>query len=120
MSGRDNDGFEDGINKAIKAWIDLIEKRYLSTNSDFRPMELSTRSQFFALDCVGELAFSNALGFLSNDTDMHDIVKINEIAFPVMTIIGLFPWVLRVLFSWPFNNLLPKDGDKAGWGAIIS
>ncbi len=83
-------------------------------------MELSSRSQFFTLDCIGELAFGSALGFLANDKDMHDIVKINDIAFPVMTIFGLYSWILKLLFMWPFNNLLPKDGDKAGWGAIIS
>ncbi len=108
------------MERAIAAFIDLIETKYVSTDSEFRPMELSTRSQFFALDCIGELAFSNALGFLANDTDMHDIVKINDAAFPIMTVFGFYSWALRVLFTWPFSNLLPRDGDKAGWGAIIS
>lgn len=100
--------------------VGLIDSKYISTDSDFRPMELSTRSLFFALDCIGELAFSKALGFLANDADMHDIIKINAAAFPVMTIFGLYSWVLKILFTWPANNLLPKDGDKAGWGAMIS
>ncbi|KAJ0383676.1 hypothetical protein COL922a_010000 [Colletotrichum nupharicola] len=71
-AGRDNGGFEPGVDKMVAQFVDLVEAKYVSTATDYRPIEFSHKSQYFALDVIGQLAFGEALGFLANDEDLWD------------------------------------------------
>ncbi|KAH8880571.1 cytochrome P450 [Thozetella sp. PMI_491] len=118
-SGYGSDGLEQAIDKSIQAWVDLIERKYISTDTCFRPMELSTRAQFFSLDAIGELTLSKPVGFLANDKDMYDMVQINLSMFKIIHLLSNWAAFSILLFRWPFTYLLPRDGDKAGFGALL-
>jgi hypothetical protein len=82
-------------------------------------MEFGSRAQFFALDTVGEVAFSNAFGYLANDKDMYDVVKINGLTFPYVTVAATYLPILKMMLRWPLKYLLPRAGDESGFGAIM-
>lgn len=74
---------------------------------------------FYALDSLGEIAYSQPLGYIANDKDMNDVLKINEATFPWMYYLNNHHFFFTLLRKWPFNMLLPRAGDKAGLGAIM-
>ncbi|KAM7219647.1 Cytochrome P450 [Rhypophila decipiens] len=118
-NGRGGDDFEQGLNKGIARWIELIERKYLSTPAEGKPLDLALHSHYYALDSLGEMAYSRQLGFLESDTDKHRILETNEKLMPVMFLFSNFIWLTKYLRYWPLVLLLPRDGDKSGFGAIM-
>ncbi|KAH7316774.1 cytochrome P450 [Stachybotrys elegans] len=118
-SGREGASFEPGVDKHVQMLVNLIERKYLSTPSDFRPIEFSHKSQYFALDVISYLGFGEAIGFLKNDSDMHHYVESNDAFFPVLAVVLNMPWLDRWLRMWPLSLALPKVGDEAGFGGLM-
>jgi len=118
-SGREHGGFEPGIDKHIAELINLIERKYLSTPTQFRPIEFAHKSQYFALDVISELGFGAALGFLSQDKDLYDYLEINDSYFPVLVLLSNMPWLGRLMHRWPLSCMLPKEGDRVGFGRLM-
>ncbi|KAJ0268101.1 hypothetical protein Brms1b_008897 [Colletotrichum noveboracense] len=118
-SGLENGGFEAGIDKQIAAFIDLIDTKYISTPNVFRPMDMASKSTYFALDVISELGFGHAYGFLKEDRDLYQYVATKDAFFPVMITMGNVPWLAKLMHSWPLNLGLPKSADSAGFGALM-
>lgn len=110
---------EAAIESQVLKFVDFIEGRYLSTGQEYRPMELSEKIQFFALDVIGELAFGEAFGYMRDNTDVHEYLKMLNSTVPLMLIQANLPWMAKVLQSPVFRTLFPKEGDKLGFGAFI-
>ncbi|KAK3317287.1 cytochrome P450 [Cercophora scortea] len=117
--GKGTDDFEDGINRSIAAWIDLIERKYVATGPDFRPLDLAMHTHYYSLDSLGEVAYSRPLGYLAADRDVNDVIAIPKKALPLMIGFGNYTPLYRLLHKWPFNYVLPRSGDQAGLGAIL-
>lgn len=83
-------------------------------------MEFAHKSQYFTLDAIGEIALGEAFGFLTNDADVYDFIKITSSFFPVFGVLGAMPWLARLIFRWPLNRLLPNENDKVGFGRMIA
>lgn len=107
------------MDKAIASWIDLIERKYVSSGADFRPFDFALQAQYFSLDTLGEIAYGDQLGFLKNDKDMNKILSINETTLPVLHILSGFAPLMRCMRVWPLRLLLPSEGDEVGFGAIM-
>ena len=118
-AGKGNDSFEEGVDRAIKAFIDLIERKYTSTDSEFRPVDLGHRLQFFTLDAIGEVSVSEPFGFIANDRDMHRFLEINDSMFPTTLAASNYLPLVKALQSWPLKYLLPREGDAAGFGVLM-
>ncbi|KAL3292811.1 cytochrome P450 [Colletotrichum asianum] len=118
-SGLENGGFEAGIDKQIAAFVDLIDTKYISTPNVFRPMDMASKSTYFALDVISELGFGHAYGFLKEDRDLYQYVATKDAFFPVMITMGNVPWLAKLMHSWPLNLGLPKSADSAGFGALM-
>ncbi|KAI8275984.1 Cytochrome P450 monooxygenase lolP1 [Colletotrichum sp. SAR11_57] len=110
-AGRDNGGFEPGVDKMVAQFVDLVESKYVSTATDYRPIEFSHKSQYFALDVIGQLAFGEALGFLANDEDLWGYVSTNDQVFPALALMLNIPHVGIMMQRWPFSKLLPFSSD---------
>ncbi|KAJ4415810.1 hypothetical protein N0V85_002546 [Neurospora sp. IMI 360204] len=110
---------EAGLDRAITAWTELIDRKYLASGSIFQPLDIAQSVHFYALDSLGEIAYSQPLGYIANDKDMNDVLKINEATFPWMYYLNNHHFFFTLLRKWPFNMLLPRAGDKAGLGAIM-
>ncbi|KAK2777617.1 cytochrome p450 [Colletotrichum kahawae] len=118
-AGRDNGGFEPGVDKMVAQFVELVESQYVSTATDYRPIEFSHKSQYFALDVIGQLAFGEALGFLANDEDLWGYVSTNDQVFPALALMLNIPHVGIMMQRWPFSKLLPFSSDEYGFGKLM-
>ncbi|KAE9372687.1 cytochrome P450 [Stipitochalara longipes BDJ] len=118
-SGKENESMETTIDKQIGVFVDLIERKYLSTSKQYRPMDLGFKAQFFTLDVISDLAFGKAFGYLEQDDDVFDYIKIIEQFIPAMLVMGNIPWLARLTHTRLFRGLMPKESDKLGFGAFI-
>ncbi|KAJ0338071.1 hypothetical protein KNSL1_012607 [Colletotrichum chrysophilum] len=118
-AGRDNGGFEPGVDKMVAQFVDLVESKYISSGIDYRPIEFSHKSQYFALDVIGQLAFGEALGFLANDEDLWGYVSTNDQVFPALALMLNIPHVGIMMQRWPFSKLLPFSSDEYGFGKLM-
>ncbi|WYZ44538.1 hypothetical protein EsH8_VII_000974 [Colletotrichum jinshuiense] len=112
-------GFEIGIDRQLVNFIRLIDQHYVSTDAEFRPMDLAEKTQFFALDAIGDVSFGGAFGFLAEDRDLFRYIEINESSLPVMNVVSVLPWLGRLVHKWPFRLMLPKEGDQVGFGRLM-
>lgn len=74
---------------------------------------------FYALECIGDFAFGEPFGFLEMDEDVHRMTEINDLSIRMVTVAGLMPWLAELRSKWPFRHLLPKEGDKVGFGILF-
>jgi cytochrome P450 len=118
-SGKENKMMEEAIESQVAKFVDFIESRYISDPAKYRPMELSEKIQFYTLDVIGELAFGKEFGYMKEDRDIHEYLKMLNDSVPVMLILANLPWMAKVLQSPVFRTLFPKEGDKLGFGAFI-
>lgn len=107
------------MDKIVAQFIKVVESKYISTPGEFRPIEFSHKSQYFALDVVSELSFGEALGFLVNDEDLFGYVKTNDQMFPILAVLLNMPWIGIMMQRWPLNKLLPFESDKFGFGKLM-
>ncbi|WDK10806.1 cytochrome P450 [Colletotrichum graminicola] len=112
-------GFETGIDRQLMNFIRLIDQHYVSTDSDFRPLDLAEKTQFFALDAIGDVSFGGPFGFLATDRDLFRYIEINESSLPVMNVVSVLPWLGRLVHRWPFRLMLPSEGDQLGFGRLM-
>lgn len=120
--GRDTGGIvgiEESIDRQLKSFIRLIESKYVSAGETLKPLELSTRSQFFALDVISDVSFGTSFGFLVEDKDLYNYIEITDSAIPMMSLLQAFPRITNVLYSWPLRLALPSTGDKVGFGRLM-
>ncbi|KAK3388671.1 cytochrome P450 [Sordaria brevicollis] len=110
---------EAGLDRALTAWTELIDRKYLASGPIFQPFDIAQSVHFYALDSLGEIAYSQSLGYIANDKDMNDVLKINEATLPWMYLLNNHHFFFKLLRKWPFSLLLPRAGDKAGLGAIM-
>jgi len=118
-SGKENLCMEATIEKYVGKLVALIEAKYLSSETEFRPMDFALKTQFFTLDTIGDLAFGKPFGYLEKDADVFDYIKITTSLIPALTVLSNVPWLARILHSRVFRNALPKATDKLGFGALI-
>ncbi|OLN85443.1 Pisatin demethylase 21 [Colletotrichum chlorophyti] len=120
-AAKENEGFsfESGIDRQLMSFIRLIDQHYVSTDTDFRPLDLAEKTQFFALDAIGDVSFGGAFGFLAEDRDLFRYIEINESSLPIMNVVSVLPWLGRLVHRWPFRLMLPKEGDEIGFGRLM-
>ncbi|KAF4945581.1 hypothetical protein FGADI_11837 [Fusarium gaditjirri] len=112
-------GFEAGIDRQLLHFISLIDRRYLSTASESRPLDLAEKTQFFALDAIGDASFGEPFGYLTKDEDLFQYNEINASSLPVMNLVSVYPWLGRIAHRWPFSLLLPREEDQVGFGRLM-
>ncbi|KAI9172175.1 Cytochrome P450 monooxygenase ABA1 [Paramyrothecium foliicola] len=121
FSGKENEGFgfESGIDRQLMNLIDLLKRRYVSSGSETRRVDLAEKTQFFALDAIGDISFGKPFGYLAKDEDLYDYNQINASSLPVMNVVSVLPWLTNLVHTWPLRLLLPSEGDKVGFGRLM-
>lgn len=110
---------EATIETQISKLVHLIETQYLSTAKEYRPMDFSQKGQYFTLDVISDLAFGQAFGYLEQDNDVFDYIKITNTFIPIMLVLSNVPMLAQLLHCRLIRGLLPKQSDKLGFGAFI-
>jgi cytochrome P450 len=119
-SGKENESMQGTVDEQVAAFINLIERKYVSTATEYRPMDFALKTQYFTLDVISALAFGKPMGYLDQDADLHDYIKITTTYIPFMMALANVPWLANLLHSRLMRGLLPKESDKLGFGAFIN
>ena len=120
-SGKENPDLEEKIDARLKDFVDLIQRKYLSTSNSYRPMDFGRKAQFFTLDVISDLAFDKAFGDLKDDNDNFGYIYDTEANFPTMIVMGVLPQLRDFLEKSKILNLLaPSAKDSTGLGSIIA
>ncbi len=70
-----------------------------------KPFDISTWLQYFSFDALGEVNFSEQLGFLETGKDVGDSIATIAVLLRYLSIIGQAPWLHKMLLG---NPLLHK------------
>ncbi|KAK4141921.1 cytochrome P450 [Dichotomopilus funicola] len=118
-AGRDIDHFEEGTDRALTDWMELIDTKYLSSAKLARFMNFEEKVHFYALDAIGEIAYSESFGCVKEDRDTKGVMAVNDVTVPLLMAISNYVAFWKMMRMWPFYYLLPHDGDNSGFGAIV-
>jgi len=110
---------EKCISNQVRRLVDLIGRKFVSDESQYRPVEFASLAHLFALDVIGEVTFGKAFGFLDEGEDIFGYLKWNEDFFPLMMPAATFARLARLTHRWPFSLVLPKATDDIGLGRFI-
>ncbi|KAK8062656.1 cytochrome P450 [Apiospora hydei] len=116
--------FQPAADHQISNLMHLISRKYVSQpgrNPRSMPpyMDFGQKVQFYTLDFIGEFAFGESFGFLKKDVDVRRMTEINDLSIRLMTVAGLIPWLADLRSIWPFRLLLPREGNKVGFGILF-
>lgn len=101
------------------AFIDLIEREYISEGAIYRPMDLARKAQYLTLDIIGDLAFGRDWGHIEQDSDVFEYIASTERSMPVMMLVTVFPGITRMFQSKLMRRFLPSEKDPHGFGKFI-
>lgn len=110
---------EERVDRQVSAFLNLVERKYVSSSSEVRPMEFSHRSQFFTLDVVTCVTFGEPFGFINKDGDVEKYLETTEAMLPMFGVLGTLPWLVYAMHSWPIKYMMPGEGDKVGFGRLM-
>ncbi|KAI0380126.1 cytochrome P450 [Hypomontagnella monticulosa] len=108
------------VDRQCARLVDLIERKFISTSRDFRPLDLTATSFFFAMDCVGDLSYGKPFGCLDEGEDIHKFMKWNEDFFSTAIVVSNFHWLTKIFFKPPFNRIYPSTLDNDGVGKYMA
>lgn len=120
-SGRDNDHLEKQVDDRIIDFCTLIEQKYMSSSSEFRPVDLTRICSYFTLDVIATLAFGDPLGFLAKDKDVYGYLANQRAMLPVFEWLSTLPALESLLrIKWISKIVMPKKTDKTGVGMLAN
>nr|XP_036580297.1 pisatin demethylase [Colletotrichum truncatum]KAF6788209.1 pisatin demethylase [Colletotrichum truncatum] len=119
-SGKENLALEDSIDTHVSELLQLIRSKYLSTEVEAKPMDLSQKIQFLALDVISSISFSNAFGDLLADDDTNGVAKSSEDgmrAFNFSLGLGLYKLLQNPIIA---RYIGPQETDATGFGKMVA
>jgi len=111
---------ESRVDSQVRAFVELVQRKYISTREGLRPMNFGHRAQFYTLDVATSATFGKPFGFLEKDGDVEKYLETTEAMTPTFGILGTLPWLVHVMHSWPLNRFMPGEGDKVGFGRLMN
>ncbi|TVY75669.1 Cytochrome P450 monooxygenase [Lachnellula suecica] len=117
-SGKEVPNLETSVDQNVAAFIALIDK-YVTTGSDYKPLDFGRKAQYFTLDVITTLAFGRAFGFVATDSDVFDYIKTVEETLPAAQMVTVLPWINWVLQMRLVKRFLPSEKDPIGFGKLM-
>lgn len=114
-AGKGVDSFEDSIDRGAKAFVDAMNK-FADSGEKF---DMARQVHFCALDTLGEAVYSTPMGYLENNKDLGNFLKINEKILPIMLLLSSYSGIFGLMHHWPLSYFMPREGDAVGTGAIM-
>jgi len=119
-AGKENPTIESSVDFGIAGFIDLVRRKYLSTESELKPVDFGRKTQYLTLDTITKIAFSKEFGFLASDSDVHSYVESTESIFVLNQLCGEVPWMYSIFYSdWMLDLMGPKATDEKGLGKLM-
>ncbi|KAI9709953.1 MAG: hypothetical protein M1820_003031 [Bogoriella megaspora] len=118
-SGKENTQMENDIDSRLLDLFDLISKKYITSESNFRPVDLSRIITFFTLDVISTVAFGQAFGFIKADNDPFGYIANLQEFLPAIIVFGVYPELQKILRLPLFKAVMPTSTDKRGLGRVM-
>ena len=118
-SGKDNQYLEKSIDCNIVNFVRLLDTKYVSTATEFKPVDMAIKFPLLTLDIISEIAFGTAFGNLAADEDLSSYMKTMDKMFPLTILLGTWPALAKVFFSKLLRPFLPKETDEVGMGKLM-
>lgn len=110
---------EGAVDRSIQALMDLIRTKYLSTESESKPMDFARKIQYFTLDVISDVAYREPFGYMATDSDLYDYISIVEGVFASALMVTIFPWLNWILRLPIMKAVMPSHTDPLGLGKIL-
>ncbi|KAH8666839.1 pisatin demethylase [Xylariales sp. PMI_506] len=111
---------DGALNRQLPRLIDLINEKFLSSDQEYKPLDLADILHLFTLDVVGDFTLGQPYGFLDEGKDSFGYLKWNQDFFPVVMTASTIHFLAKLVQLEPFARLLPKSTDSVGLGRFIS
>lgn len=77
--------------------------------------------QYFTLDSITRIAFGEAFGYLTTDSDVYGYIESLESMLPLLSLVTDIPLLRDALFSkWGLLLTGPSKKDPRGWGKLLA
>lgn len=120
-AGRENPELEKDVDDQINSWIGLIREKYISKEDDLKSMNVAIQTQYFTLDVITSLAYGKAFGYLAQNKDVFDYIKITEdLVKSVAPLMGVAPIQRFLYWSGLIFRLAPCQDDPSGLGKMMA
>lgn len=107
------------MDRQILAFVKLLDAKYISTDHQVKPFDLAEKTQFFALDAIGDISLGTPFGYLTSDEDLFDYNRINASSLGPMNVVSVLPWLTNIIHRWPLRLAMPREGDHVGFGRLM-
>jgi hypothetical protein len=102
-------------------YIKLIRRKYLSHDSELRPMDLARKMAFFTMDVTTDIAFGQCWGCLAKDEDIDKWFESSELMLPNAIMVSTIPWLAKLFQILVIGrHVMPSDKDKIGAGRLLA
>ncbi|KAL0934654.1 benzoate 4-monooxygenase cytochrome p450 [Colletotrichum truncatum] len=118
-AGKDVEGVQELVDEQVAGLINLLETRYLSTEHEFKTVDLARKVQYFTLDVISAVGFGKKFGYLDSDADTLRYIEVTERSVPSLLVIALQPWMLNILQSRTLRPIVPDVTKIMGIGDVI-
>lgn len=119
-SGRGIDKLEKQMDDRIVDFCELIDRKYTSSATEFRPVDLARICSYFTLEVIFTLAFGNTMGFLAQDKDVYGYLENQKAMLPIFEWLSTLPVLEKFLRTpWISKRIMPKKTDKTGIGLLF-
>ncbi|KAK3208388.1 hypothetical protein GRF29_77g542869 [Pseudopithomyces chartarum] len=108
------------VDEQIENLINLIERRYISSESILKRCNLSRVMQYLTQDIITAVGFGKATGYLEADEDFLGVLETCEKLLAPAHIIMFLPKVRRILESRFLGPLIPKPKGNRGIGGLLN
>lgn len=105
------------MDRQILGMVDLVRKKYLSTDAVTRPLDLGAKFQFLGLDLITDIGFGSPFGNIANDRDTDNYVKFQKRGLRIW-VIGLAFSITRLLQNPLVAKILSPDDSQSGGGGF--
>ncbi|KAL2867461.1 cytochrome P450 [Aspergillus lucknowensis] len=108
------------IDAEIASLVNLIDRKYISTPTEPRVIDLAQAAQYWSLDVITSIALGEPFGYLREDKDMYDFIKIIQGELPLATVCSSTPTLGNLVFGSGLVTLIgPSPKDETGRGKLM-
>jgi cytochrome P450 len=99
--------YEPLVDSCTSFFLERTQELFVASG---RPCLFSDWIQFFAFDVIGELTWSERLGFVEENRDISNIIGTVDAFQNYGTVVGQNPWLDRILVKNPLKRFLESKG----------
>lgn len=102
----------------MAALVNLIAK-YASAPGGPKPFDFGRKAQYFTLDVISDIAYSEPFGCLATDSDAFGYIAAVEENMPAIMFVSAIPRLNWILKSSIVRMFMPSDKDQLGFGRVM-